>query len=60
MVLIPLLHAGHPQELAPEAALVDLGLPQGGPDVEVAVSCSDHVTLGRCQMCSTARGHGCG
>ena len=30
MVLSPPLHMGHPLEFAPEAALEDLGLPQGG------------------------------
>ena len=36
MILCPPLHVGHPKEFAPEAALEDVGLPQRGPDVEVA------------------------
>ena len=35
MVLFPPLHVGRPLGLAPEAALEDLGLPLGGPGVEV-------------------------
>ena len=36
MILCPPLDVGHPKEFAPEAALEDVGLPQRGPDVEVA------------------------
>ena len=35
VVLFPPLHVGCPLGFAPEAALEDLGLPQGGPGVEV-------------------------
>ena len=35
MVLLPLLYVGDPPGFAPEAALEDLGLPLGGPGVEV-------------------------
>ena len=35
MVLSPPLCVSLPQGFAPEVALEDLGLPQGGPDVEV-------------------------
>ena len=35
VVSFPLLHVGHPQEFAPEAALEDLGLPLWRPGVEV-------------------------
>ena len=35
MVLFPPLHVGRPLGFAPEAALEDLGLPLGGPGVEV-------------------------
>ena len=35
MVLFPPLHVGCPLGFAPEAALEDLALPLGGPDVEV-------------------------
>ena len=35
LVLFPPLHVGRPLGFAPEAALEDLGLPQGGPGVEV-------------------------
>ena len=35
MILFPPLHVGRPLEFAPEAALEDLGFPQGGPRVEV-------------------------
>jgi len=35
VILFPPLHVGRPLGFAPEAALEDLGLPQGGPGVEV-------------------------
>ena len=35
VVLFPPLHVGQPLRFAPEAALEGLGLPQGGPGVEV-------------------------
>ena len=35
MVLSPPLHVSRPQEFTPEAPLEDLGVPQGGPNVEV-------------------------
>ena len=35
VVLSPLLHVSRPQEFAPEAPLEDLGVPQGGLNVEV-------------------------
>ena len=35
MVLFPPLHVGRPLGLAPEVALEDLGLPLGGPGMEV-------------------------
>ena len=35
MVLFPPLYVGRPLGFAPEAALEDLALPLGGPDVEV-------------------------
>ena len=35
VVLFPPLHVGRPLGFAPEAALEDLGLPQGGPHKEV-------------------------
>ena len=35
MVLSPPLCVSHPQGFSPEVALEDLGLSQGGPDVEV-------------------------
>ena len=35
MVFFPPLRVGRPLGFAPEAALEDLGLPQGGPGVEV-------------------------
>ena len=35
VVLSPPLHVCRPQEFAPKAPLEDLGVPQGGPNVEV-------------------------
>ena len=35
VVLFLSLYVGHPLKFAPEAALEDLGLPLGGPGVEV-------------------------
>ena len=35
VVLSPPLHVSRPQEFTPEAPLEDLGVPQGGPNVEV-------------------------
>ena len=35
MVLSLPLHVSHPQEFAPEAPLEDLGVPQGGRNVEL-------------------------
>ena len=35
MVLAPHLHVTRPQEFTPEAPLEDLGVPQGGLNVEV-------------------------
>ena len=45
MDLSPLLHVACPLGFAPEAALEDLGLPQGGPGVEVVQLLGQHQVL---------------